>query len=63
MTTFVTVENSDKKTEIMNFANIEHVVLDKANGKVTIRFISSAEKVLKGDAAKAFMSHALPSEA
>jgi hypothetical protein len=63
MTTFVTVENSDKKTEIMNLANIEHVLLDKTNGTVTIRFISSIAKVLKGDAAKAFMSHAVPSEA
>ena len=51
MTTFVTVENSDKKTEIMNFANIEHVLLDKTNGTVTIRFISGMAKVLKRDAA------------
>ena len=62
MTTFVTVENSEKKTETMNLANIEHVFLDKTNGTVTIRFISGTEKVLKGDAAKAFMSHAVPSQ-
>jgi hypothetical protein len=60
MPNFLEVENTKKKSKIINLANIEFVLYDKADGIVTVHFISGLELVLKGEDALSFMARVGP---